>query len=57
MNIHKKARTTPQIRALLVHRVLREHWPVKAAAMAVGVSARTVSGRRLHPLHLRRESA
>ena len=27
MNIHKNARTTPQSRALLVHRVLRERWP------------------------------
>lgn len=42
MNIHKNARTTPQSRALLVHRVLREHWPVSAVAMAFGVSERTV---------------
>jgi transposase InsO family protein len=42
MNIHKNARTTPQSRALLVHRVLREHWPVSAVAMAFGVSQRTV---------------
>jgi transposase InsO family protein len=42
MNIHKNARTTPQSRALLVHRVLREHWPVSAAAIAFGVSERTV---------------
>ena len=42
MNIHKNARTTPQSRALLVHRVLQEHWPVSAVAMAFGVSERTV---------------
>ena len=42
MNIHKNARTTPQSRALLVHRVLQEHWPVSAVAMAYGVSERTV---------------
>lgn len=42
MNIHKNARTTPQSRALLVHRVLREHWPVKAVALAFGISERTV---------------
>jgi transposase len=42
MNIHKNARTTPQSRALLVHRVLQEHWPVNAVAMAFGVSERTV---------------
>jgi transposase InsO family protein len=42
MNIHKNARTTPQSRALLVHRVLREHWSVSTVAMAFGVSERTV---------------
>jgi transposase InsO family protein len=42
MNMHKNARTTPQSRALLVHRVLREHWPVSAAAIAFGISERTV---------------
>jgi transposase InsO family protein len=42
MNIHKNARTTPQSRALLVHRVLRERWPVSAVAIAFGVSERTV---------------
>jgi transposase InsO family protein len=42
MNMHKNARTTPQSRALLVHRVLREHWPVSAVAIAFGVSERTV---------------
>ena len=42
MNIHKNARTTPQSRALLVHRVLQGHWPVSAVAIAFGVSERTV---------------
>ena len=42
MNIHKNARTTPQSRALLVHRVVREHWTVGAVALAFGVSERTV---------------
>jgi transposase InsO family protein len=42
MNIHKNARTTPQSRALLVQRVLREHWPVSAVAIAFGISERTV---------------
>ena len=42
MNIHKNARTTPQSRALLVHRVVQEHWPVSAVAIAFGVSQRTV---------------
>ena len=42
MNIHKNARTTPRSRAMLVHRVLREHWPVSAVAIAFGVSERTV---------------
>lgn len=42
MNIHKNARTTPQSRAMLVHRVMEEHWPVSAAAEAFGISTRTV---------------
>ena len=42
MNIHKNARTTPQSRAVLVARVLREHWPVSAVATAFGISPRTV---------------
>ncbi len=42
MNIHKNARTTPQSRALMVHRVVHEHWPVSAVAIAFGVSERTV---------------
>lgn len=42
MNMHKNARTTPRSRALMVHRVLEEHWPVSAVAIAFGVSQRTV---------------
>jgi transposase InsO family protein len=42
MNIHKNARTTPQSRAMLIHRVLIERWPVEEVAMAMGVSERTV---------------
>ena len=36
MNIHKNARTTPQSRAMLVHRVLVERWPVAEVAMVDG---------------------
>jgi transposase len=42
MNIHKNARTTPQSRAMLIHRVLVERWPVAEVAMSMGVSTRTV---------------
>jgi transposase InsO family protein len=42
MNIHKNARTTPRSRAMLVNRVIDEHWTVGAAALAFGVSERTV---------------
>jgi transposase InsO family protein len=42
MNIHKNARTTPQSRAMLIQRVLIEHWPVAEVAMSFGVSQRTV---------------
>jgi transposase InsO family protein len=42
MNIHKNARTTPRSRALMVHRVVHEHWSVSAVAIALGVSERTV---------------
>jgi len=37
MNVHKNARTTPQSRAVLVHRVLEQHWPVSIAAQTIGV--------------------
>ncbi len=41
MDIHKNARLTPQSRALLVNRVLREGWTVAEASHAAGVSERT----------------
>jgi len=41
MNIHSRARTCAQSRALLVHRVLREGWSSRQAATAAGVSPRT----------------
>lgn len=41
MNLHKKARTCPASRALLVDRVIRLGWKVTHAAEAAGVSART----------------
>jgi len=42
MNIHKNARTTPRSRAMLIHRVLVERWPVAEVALSFGVSQRTV---------------
>jgi transposase InsO family protein len=42
MNVHKNARTTPRSRAVIVQRVLIEHWPVAKVAMSFGVSTRTV---------------
>jgi transposase InsO family protein len=42
MNLHRKARTCPQSRALLVDRVIRLGWSVTHAAEAAGVSRRTV---------------
>jgi transposase InsO family protein len=51
MNVHKNARLTPLGRALMVSRIEKEGWPVKRAADASGVSARTayrwLSRRRL----------
>jgi transposase InsO family protein len=41
MNLHSKARTCPESRALLVERVLHEAWAAERAAAAAGVSART----------------
>lgn len=42
MNMHKNARTTPRSRAMLIHRVLVERWPVAEVALSFGVSKRTV---------------
>lgn len=41
MKLHRNAKTTPHMRALLVHRVRELHWPVTAAATAAGTSVRT----------------
>lgn len=42
MDIHSGARTCPASRALMVRRVLQEHWSVSAAGRAAGVSRQTV---------------
>ena len=42
MNIHKNARTTPQSRAEIVRRVIREQQPAGQVATAFGISDRTV---------------
>ena len=42
MNVHRRAKTCPASRALLVRRVLLEGWTRELAAQALGVSARTV---------------
>ena len=41
MKLHPNAKTTPHMRALLVHRVRSLHWPVAIAAVAAGVAVRT----------------
>jgi transposase InsO family protein len=41
MNLHRKARTCPESRALLVDRVIRLGWTVSHAAEAAGISRRT----------------
>lgn len=40
MNIHPSARSCPASRALLIRRVLEEHWSVRHAAEAIGLSER-----------------
>jgi transposase InsO family protein len=42
MKIHRNAKTTPHMRALLVERIRHAHWAPGAAASAAGVSLRTV---------------
>ena len=42
MNLHSRARTCPESRALLVRRVELERWTVTATAEAAGVSRKTV---------------
>ena len=41
MKLHRNARLAPKARRLLVHRVRESRWPVRRAASAAGVSART----------------
>ncbi len=41
MKVHRNAKTTPRMRALIVHRVRQEQWPPTEAATAAGVSVRT----------------
>lgn len=41
MKIHRNAKTTPSMRALLVERIRRLHWAPGEAARAAGVSVRT----------------
>jgi transposase InsO family protein len=41
MQVHRNAKTTPSMRALIVHRVRQEQWSPAQAAAAAGVSVRT----------------
>jgi transposase InsO family protein len=41
VKLHRNAKTTPHMRALLVHRIRVLHWPVADAALAAGVAIRT----------------
>jgi transposase InsO family protein len=41
MQVHRNAKTTPKMRALLVHRVRREDWSPTEVAAAAGISVRT----------------
>lgn len=41
MQLHANAKLTPKTRLLLVHRVLKQNWPVAKAARAAGVSRQT----------------
>ncbi len=41
MTLHRNAKTTPHMRALLVHRVRILHWSVATAAAAAGIAIRT----------------
>ena len=41
MKLHRNAKTTPHMRALLVHRVRTLHWSSAAAAAAAGIAVRT----------------
>ena len=41
MKLHRNAKTTPTMRALIVQRIRQDHWPPTEAAAAAGVSVRT----------------
>src|SRR5262245_13192656 len=41
VKLHRNAKTTPTMRALIVQRIRQEHWPPAEAAAAVGISVRT----------------
>jgi transposase len=41
VKLHRNAKTTAAMRALLVHRIRQEQWPPAEAATAAGVSVRT----------------
>jgi transposase InsO family protein len=41
VKLHRNAKTTPMMRALLVHRIRQEQWPPAEAAAAAGISVRT----------------
>jgi transposase InsO family protein len=41
VKLHRNAKTTPAMRALIVQRIRRDHWPPAAAAAAAGISVRT----------------
>ena len=43
MRLHRNAKTTPSMRQLLIDRVVRQGWTQGAAAMAAGISVRTVA--------------
>jgi transposase InsO family protein len=43
VKIHRNAKTTPQMRALIVHRIQAEQWRVTEAAAAAGVTRRTAA--------------
>ena len=41
VKLHRNAKTTPIMRALIVHRIRHEQWPPAEAAAAAGISVRT----------------
>ena len=41
VKLHRNAKTTPHMRALLVHRIQQERWEIPEAAEAAGITVRT----------------